>query len=619
MPPKSINHLLSKIAALRFIIVLTAVLITAGLQFQARPLDSGWGDAWLRDQFTRLQAQDRAETRFVLVDIDESSIKAVGAWPWPRARIADLIEDLLGHYGARGIALDMVLPEAGDAAGDQRLAMLAQQGPLVLGQVLDYEKRIAPLRVGYLAGGVGAAAPISALMASGYIANHAGLGMVPWAGNIGYLPDQDGLLRHLPLLTQYEGLTYPSLSLALVNCCTQPPLSHRAIEGTLDRGLARVPFARQFSAYTVIPAQRILNLSLDPQMLEGQLVILGSSSLGITDRVPTPLDTSTAGMMVHAEQLSALLDQQAGLHSAHWPGALLAVAFTALVALAALYTLPRLTAWSNLIFLFASTMLWLMLAYFISLHDDRLAVSAPLIGIMFLVGTAIPFDWRVSQRRSRKLLNTLLQYVSEPVVNELLKNDFENPLVPKRQPITVLIADMEGYSRRIEFMPIDDAAHLTRVYLDCLTRPVLDHGGTLDRHTGDGLVAFWGAPLPTGNHADQALSAAKVILEEIQRISTELELSGQAPLRVRIGIESGLAITGDFGSSARSIYTAVGECVNIASRLEHLARELPFDVIIGNQTARFSKQHRLAFLGEFVLRGMEKPENVYTFDSSTAP
>ena len=132
-------------------------------------------------------------------------------------------------------------------------------------------------------------------------------------------------------------------------------------------------------------------------------------------------------------------------------------------------------------------------------------------------------------------------------------------------------------------------------------------------------MAFWGAPLPASNHADQALAAAKAILEEISQISATLEPHGQAPLRVRIGIESGLAITGDFGSSARSIYTAVGECVNIASRLEHLARELPFDVIIGEQTAFFSTGHHLKLLGKYVLRGMEKPENVYTFDSSAAP
>jgi adenylate cyclase len=607
---------LSKIFLFRFIIVLSGILFSAAIQYDAPVLGADSGSAWLRDYYTRLQASDLPETRLVVVDIDETSIRELGTWPWPRSKLADLVEITLSHYGAKGVALDMVFPEPGEPQGDLRLAALAEHAPVVLGQVLDYENKTPPLHVGVMAGGHTEPAQRT-LTVSGFIGNHAGYQAARWTGNLGYLPDQDGLLRHLPMVTYYQGRIYPTLSLALINCCMPPALSSR--DFLRDQGLERVGFIKNFASYTVIPAYQILNLEVAPHLLEGKLVIVGSTALGNTDRVPTPLSTSTSGMMIHAEELSALLDQQAGLQPSHWRGEVLALCFTLALSIGVMYTLPRFTAWSNLLLLIGAAAIWLVLGYEISLHDPRFLISGPLLNIFFLIVTAIPFDWRVSQLRSQKLLNTLRQYVSEPVVNELKESDFTDPLIPKRQPITVLIADMEGYSRQVEFLPIEEAAHLTKRYLDCLTGPVLDFGGTLDRHTGDGLVAFWGAPLASPDHANQALDAAEQILKNIRLASDELVQRGQDPLRVRIGIESGLAITGDFGSSARSIYTAVGECVNIASRLENLAREVPHDVMIGQETARLADRHDLQPLGEFVLRGMTTPEQVFTFKQGALP
>ena len=143
---------------------------------------------------------------------------------------------------------------------------------------------------------------------------------------------------------------------------------------------------------------------------------------------------------------------------------------------------------------------------------------------------------------------------------------------------------------------------------------MLDKHGTLDKYTGDGLVAFWGAPLPNADHADLALDAAEEILREVARFSRQRVLAGHAPLRVRIGIESGLAMAGDYGTAFRSIYTAVGDSVNTASRLEQAARDFPHDVIIGEGTVQRSQRHRFALLGERLLRGKEKPIKLYTLE-----
>ena len=182
--------------------------------------------------------------------------------------------------------------------------------------------------------------------------------------------------------------------------------------------------------------------------------------------------------------------------------------------------------------------------------------------------------------------------------------------------ITTLIADLEGYSAHVEWLSIEDAARLTTDFLDCLTLPVLEKHGTLDKYTGDGLVAFWGAPLPNVDHADLALDAAQQIVRAVRQLSSMRVAAGEQPLRVRIGIESGLAMTGDFGSSTRSIYTAVGDSVNTASRLEQAAREFPHDIIIGEGTVNRATRHRFTALGQRLLRGKEHPSFLYTLESA---
>ena len=599
--------------AVRVLIAAAAVMLTAWTQLLPLSGGSYFANEWLRDSFIRLHASNAPESRIVVIDIDESSLTSVGPWPWPRARLATLMENLLSVYEARGVALDMVLPERADAEADMRLALLAQHGPVVLAQAFDYTARPAPLRVGQVAGGSLITAPAAMLpMASGYIGNHAGLAQAGRVGNIGVVPDEDGALRRLPMLTLFDGRLYPSLSLQLLNCC--------ANAGTLNfkpaaEAYSRIPFSRNWSAYTVVAAADILNLHAPVAAVSGRLVLVGSSALSLSDRIATPLSVSTSGVMVHAAQLSALLDAQAGIIPSPWPGQWIAIMFSMLVAAMAVYTFPRLSAASTVVVLSSTALIWLALAYVISPHDAVFSTTGPLASTLFLLMVAVPFDWQVTQRKARQLQGMLQQYVAKSVVDELVRSNAADPLAPVRRNVTTLIADMEGYTSQVESLSMEQAAQLTHDFLDCLTRPVLAQGGTLDKYTGDGLVAFWGAPLPISDHADLALDAAQQILLEVQRFSLARQQHGKSPLRVRIGIESGVAMAGDFGSSSRIIYTAVGDCVNVASRLQELARDLPHDILIGQGTATLAQRHRLRLLGEVTLCGKEKLNKLYTLES----
>jgi adenylate cyclase len=583
-------------------IAVAALLLTVWSQWLPVPAGVRAADEWLRDRFITMRTVATPDPRILVVDIDEGSL-AQQPWPWPRERLAALVEILLAN-GARGVALDILQEKPADAAGDARMAMLARHGPLVLAQLFDFADQPQPLRGGVLTGG--SAAPAGDYpQARGYIANHAGLAGAR-TGSIGVTPDPDGTLRRIPYYTWYDGQRYPTLARALLDCCA----GGKALPAS-PGGYQRIAYRRDWSAYSAASAAEILAQEVPPQEIQGRLVLVGSSALSIGDRLATPLGPSTAGLLVHAAVLGQLLDQRDGLTPAAWPGQWIATLLSLAVVLLLGYTLPRRSAAVNVALLAASSLAWLALAYAISVHDGRFSIAGMLISNLFLLAVAVPFHWQLAQHKSRRLLGTLRQYVAKEVVDELLRSDLQDPLAPKQLQVTTLIADMEGYTTQVESLPVEDAARLTTDFLDCLTRPVLDKHGTLDKYTGDGLVAFWGAPLPNAEHADLALDAAQAILLEVRQLSERRVLQGHAPLRVRIGIESGLAMAGDYGTSFRSIYTAVGDSVNTASRLEQAARNFPHDVIIGAGTVAQARRHDFIELGEHQLRGKGKPLQLY--------
>lgn len=599
-------------SAARLLIAALAVLLAAVTQWYS----GAPGDETVRDLMVRLHASAAPEERVVVVDIDEASLRRAGAWPWPRERLAHLIENLIGPYGAAGVGLDIVLPEPADADGDQRLAMLAQHGPLVLPHSFVFDGN-SQLQVGRLRPGHQPPAA-GAVAARGYVANHAGLGQAAHIGNIGFIPDDDGMLRRLPMQTRYRDATYPALSLALLDCCAAAAGAGRPGPlGGLDsgNGLRRIPYSRSWEAYTVVPAADVLEQRLPADWFQGRLVLIGSSALGLADRVATPLSANTSGVLVHAAAVSALLDARAGLAPAPWPGRWLALLFVLLLTAVTLYTLARLPAWANTVLLVAGAVLWLGLAGAITPHDGEFSPAGPLLSILFLLLVGVPYAWQLAQRQARKLLGTLRQYVADAVVDELLRLNLDDPLAPVHCEVTTLIADMQGYTTHVAALPVEQAAQLTRDFLACLTGPVLERHGTIDKFTGDGLVAFWGAPLPVADHADQALDAAHAMLANVAALNAARARRGEAPLRVRIGIESGRAMAGDFGAGGRSIYTAVGDSVNVASRLETAARDYPCDVLVGPGTAARARPQRLTLVGHVLLRGREQDTALYTLSS----
>lgn len=586
----------------RISIVLLASALLLILQWQRPELVNRFDES-LRDAFLKLAADPTPETRISVIDIDEESIAKIGPWPWPRERIADLVEILFASYHARAVGLDIVFPEHGDPEGDARLAALAVNAPLTIAQIFDYTQRSPSLLLGVLTGGQPVSVPSSPAIAFGYIANHNGLEEARCVGNVGYAPDSDGVLRHVPALTRFRQKDYPDFASALIACGNTRGTSTEFPGRESFEGQWRIPYRLALSAYSVIPASAILLETAPKELISGRYILVGSSALGQGDRVSTPLAPLSAGVMVHAASVSALLDLVEGVPITKKPVSYVPTLWLFAATLVAMLSLPRLSVWSNLLLAICLIASWLPIAIWGIRGRAAWSISSPLLVFLLFLLAAVHHEWRESRRNAQRLITTFSHYVAQPVIDEILRSDLAYSLKPTLREVTVLIADMESYTQITSSLSLEDAAQLTKGFLDCLTRPVLEHAGTLDKYSGDGLVAFWGAPLPCPEQADRAVSAALDILNEVDSFNHEWTKQGFRPVRVRIGIESGQALVGDLGTPFRSTYTAVGDCINFASRLEATARDLPTQLVIGPAANAKLKNHSTYSLGVIAIRG----------------
>lgn len=565
-----------------------------------------------RDGLTAIAPQRAPVPGVVVVDISEESLRTVGAWPWRRSKLADLVEELVGPLGARAVALDMVLPEPADREGDARLASLAAHGPLTLAHVLDFERRPNVVSIGSPAGG----APVDGgpvATASGYVANHAGLEQARCVGHIGIEPDPDGTLRRIHLHARAGGHTYPTLGLALMSC-VDPGQARQALANLRARSFEdergwRIPFRRTTEAFDTLRAEDVLSGAVQREAVVGRYVLVGSSAVGLSDYVATPLQPVTAGVLVHAQVLSELL--QPPISAAAWgtPASLV-------VLVVGLAGIARGLAHGVRAGLGATGLAiigWLGICAWGLAHGWNLRVLPAAAAFAGFAIAWISLDFAHARRLSRQAMTTLAHYVAAPVLRLLVRQGLQRSLIPTRQQITVLVADMAGYTRLTAESTLEDSARLTTDFLEAITPAVLEGGGTLDRYTGDGLIAFWGAPLPQADHAQCALDAARRMLKAVAQLNIQRGRRGEPALAMRIGIESGEALVGDLGSSARSVYTAVGSCINLASRLQELARDIGETVVVG-PLAQAQVREGLRALGPHRPRGTDLELAVFALD-----
>jgi adenylate cyclase len=429
---------------------------------------------------------------------------------------------------------------------------------------------------------------------------------------VGVKLDSDGVMRRLAPLVQGPQGVMNTLAGAMLDCGDPTIKQNDSSASKALKTLAqswRLPYAYAIEAFDAVEAVEVLEGSVDPARIKGKYVLVGSSAVGLSDYVTTPLQSLTPGVLVHAQALAHLLDNGAPLPSSqgHWPELAVVICLCAAMwllwhvrkkyallwglAIALGWPLVCAAAFSKLVFL------WLLF------------VPAVCLGALL---SLVMFEFKMMRDIKQRALNTLSQYVATPVLKQLYEMGLAKSLRPQMQDITVLVVDMRDYTRHTDELSLENIAALTREFLGLITQPVLDHEGTLDRYSGDGLIAFWGAPLSRTDHAQEALACAQSMTQALHAWNTQRLARGLAPIGMRIGMESGTALVGDFGTASRSVFTAVGTCINTAARLQELGRDLQCDVVIGPHTAQLVSE-KLQPLAMVEVKGLRHSLQVFTF------
>lgn len=547
-------------------------------------------DRWALDHgfaFLRKPAEQPPPSEVVVVGIDEETLaefpEPIALW---HTHLADFLSATAGA-GARLTALDVVLPDRSYAAVrpdlDARLlgGLLAarRSGDLVLAVTVDSNGRPRPVHAPFLA----AAGPD-------------GSGFALWS------PDPDGVVRRFDERLGQDGEAIPTFAGQIVRRLGVEP--H---ESLID--FAYGTPMNYIALHDVLAWQRRGETPRLQRELGAKIVLLGSV-LPFEDQHRAPLKLSTAshdatdsGVFLHAQMVRATLAGRTVERVPAWLAALLG-GLAGLVWGASARP-ARALATMTLAVLAA-------LGFGIAaLAQGWFAPAGSVAAIAVLAGsTRVVAESVHAWRERRRLRLTLGGYVSPQVMAEIEAGRLDG-LVSIRTSICVLFMDVRGFTHRSETHAPDRIVALINELCDVATRAIHAHGGTVDKFMGDGVMAFFGAPAKMANPCEAAFGAAREVLAQIAVLSETFEARGEEPFAIGIGLACGNATVGHIGSSVRHAYTAIGDCVNVASRLEGLTAELGYPLVLARDVAeRVSDDGRLVPLGAHTLKG-HSPVEIY--------
>ncbi len=617
------------------------------------------------DFYQVMKPREQAPQPVAIVDLDEESLAAVGQWPWPRTTVAQLATRLM-DYGVIAVAFDMVFAEPdrmspgryGESIrgldpdlrkrlaelpdNDQVFAEVLRNSPIVLGQV-SYHREIAgqaasPAKVPIAEIG---GDPRPALIRFPSVVRNIPLleEAARGAAMFNLAPENDGVVRRVPVMMVVGNVIVPALSLELLRVATgqrmayaikrdaagiksivlNPANGSRGFEIPTDqRGRLWVHYAPRDTS-RIVSAKDVLTGEAPKEKLAGKFIFVGTSAAGLLDIRSTPINPTVPGVEIHAQIFESILTRS-HLKRPHWaPGAeMLMMAGVGLLLIA---LIPVLGAFLTLVLggLLAAVVAYVSWSLYVD-HAILLDASFASVGGLAIYGTMLFVNYAREESRRRQVRGAFRHYLSPDLVDQLAEHPEQLVLGGETKEMSFLFCDVRGFTAISELYK-DDPQGLTRLmnrFLTPLTKVILDKRGTIDKYMGDAIMAFWNAPLDDPVHARHACEAALDMLVELEELNNqrrvEAEASGSSfiPLRIGIGINSGPCVVGNIGSDQRFDYSVLGDSVNLASRLEGQSKTYGVDVVIGSETARqIGDDFATLELDLIRVKGKTEPETIH--------
>ena len=605
------------------------------------------------------------DNRIVILDIDEKSLGEIGHWPWSRNLMAELLDKLFERQGAQLVAFDVVWAEPDSSSGIDVLDKLGQ-GELkdvaqfqsaygALRPSLDFDGRFAramkgrPVVLGYYFNSEERAVRLNALpkpvLPRGSFKG-SNAEFHEWKGYTGNLPpyvesaaavghinpflDADGVLRRVPLLAEFEGEYYEAMSLAVFRTLiartlggmqpVQPGFKDRSLESLRvgpfeipvdDNGAALIPYRNGKPSFQYIPVVDVLKDRVAAGALKDKIVLVGATASALEDLRSTPVSNVLPGVEVHANMVAGMLDQDFKRRPWFTYGAEAILLLVGGVTLAML--IPLLTAFSATLAVLAGTaaIVGLNVAMW-QLNAFVMPLAASLLMVLALYTMNMAYGYFVESRSKRQVADLFAQYVPPELVQQMARDPARYTMEPKTAELTILFSDVRGFTSISEALDEKALREYVNEYLTEMSVIIRgQYQGTLDKYIGDAIMAFWGAPIADPQHARHAVLAALDMQKACRTLNQRFRARGWPALTIGVGVNSGSVRVGDMGSRLRRAYTAMGDPVNVASRLEGRTKHYGVGILVGEATRRQMDDVAFREIDRIKVKGKDESITVY--------
>lgn len=632
-------------------------------------------DDVIYDARLRATMPNTLDERIVIVDIDEKSLAEVGRFPWGRNKLGRLVDVLFNQQHIALLGFDIVFAEADESSGLSRLNELARnefkdqagfaERLKQLQPELDYDASFAkllesrPVVLGYYFSSEGDGRTVGTLPApvmtrndlkgrsveahswTGYASNIDILAKAaPVAGHFNATPDIDGVVRSLPLLAEYQGQFYESLALAMFRRLAGSPKvvpsfsdeqwlsrSYQGLDRILlkegksslaisvDKNIStlvpyRGPGGVTGGSFRYVSAADVLAGRLPPDSLKDKVILVGTTAPGLLDLRVTPGGQVYPGVEAHANLISAWLDDKVTLKPDYAMGYdvfVLVIAGLLLAIGLPLLTAPRAVLLSvGVLVTVTAINTWLYMGFGLVMP-----LAAALVMTLTAFALNMSYGYFVESRSKRELALLFGTYVPPELVEEMVKDPGSYSMKATSRELTVMFCDMRGFTKMSEQMEPTQLQELLTGVFSNLTSIIRINRGTIDKYMGDCVMAFWGAPVETPEHARLAVKSAMEMAAAVRGINANHRERGLPEIGIGIGLNTGTMCVGDMGSNIRQAYTVIGDAVNLGSRLEGLSKAYGVDIVVSEATRKQATDFAWQELDRVRVKGKEQAVTIF--------
>ncbi len=530
----------------------------------------------------------------VIIAIDDASIQAIGRWPWRRTVHAELLEKL-GNYPL-ALGYDVSFPEPSTASDDAQLAEA----------ITKTRKTVLPLEAGFVVVGGKVTEARRVLEPIPELQNVADMGLVNTVAG------EDSITRFIPAaISRSDGDRDEPFAVILAReYLLDKGLTDYTKRIKAEEGLMRINFVGQPETFKTYSFVDVLDGKIPADAFKDKIVLVGATAINLHDNQVTSVSGSTpmAGVEIHANAIQTVTENRFIVMEHKW----VTIAAIFLLSLITGFVMAYLGIIPATITIGVTLVFYLIYAF---VYFDKGVIRNIIYPTFVIITSYISlalYRYFVEYNQRRFLKKAFSFYVSSQILDEIINDPKKLSLGGERRVMTVLFADIAGFTSISERIPPDELSHMLNEYLTRASRIIFKYNGVIDKFIGDAVMAFWNAPINDKNHALNACKAAVELEEECDRIKEELKDLNIEDFSVRVGINTGDMVVGNMGSDMRFDYTVLGDNVNLASRLEGINKEYGTRIIITQATYDDVEDHVIARLIDIVaVKGKSKGVRIY--------